>query len=168
MALFYLLLSQKSVSVFFSEITGASNLELKKPRKLTRFYGISHPMTDSHGYIYRSMNFVAFYGVHVAKYTIPPMGIQSVMGHEKNTKRTEETHEEKTGRFDRNPPSLVHSKVGWLVGDLQVYGCFQKYGENTPNHPFVHRVFHEINHPFWWFSPYFWKHPYGNKKGHGD
>ena len=22
------------------------------------------------------------------------------------------------------------------------------------------RVFHEINHPFWGFSPYFWKHPY--------
>ena len=21
------------------------------------------------------------------------------------------------------------------------------------------RVFHEINHPFWWFYPYFWKHP---------
>ena len=21
--------------------------------------------------------------------------------------------------------------------------------ENPPNHPFVHRVFHEINHPFW-------------------
>ncbi len=28
-----------------------------------------------------------------------------------------------------------------------------------PNHPFVHRGFHEINHLFWAFSPYFWKHP---------
>ena len=106
---FFLLLSQKSVSGFFCEITGASNLELKKPRKLTRFTGISHPMTDSHGtiarYIYhRSMNFVDFYGVHVAKYTMNLPWIPSV---------------------------LVHSKVGWLVGwlvvgDLQVYGCFQK------------------------------------------
>ena len=26
----------------------------------------------------------------------------------------------------------------------------------TPNHPFVHRVFHYFHHPFWWFSPYFW------------
>ena len=24
-----------------------------------------------------------------------------------------------------------------------------------PNHPFVHRVFHEINHPFWWVFPLF-------------
>ena len=26
--------------------------------------------------------------------------------------------------------------------------------------PFVHRVFHDFHHPFWGFSPYFWKHPY--------
>ena len=25
---------------------------------------------------------------------------------------------------------------------------------------FVHRVFHDFHHPFWGFSPYFWKHPY--------
>ena len=36
---------------------------------------------------------------------------------------------------------------------------FPKIGVGPPNHPFVHRVFHEINHPFWGFSPYFWKHP---------
>ncbi len=24
-----------------------------------------------------------------------------------------------------------------------------------PNHPFVHRVFHEINHPFWGPTPIF-------------
>ena len=29
-----------------------------------------------------------------------------------------------------------------------------------PNYPFVHRVFHYCHHPFWGFSPYFWKHPY--------
>ena len=30
-----------------------------------------------------------------------------------------------------------------------------------PNHPFVHRVFHEINHPFWGVkSPYFWFNTY--------
>ena len=25
-----------------------------------------------------------------------------------------------------------------------------------PNHPMFNRVFHEINHPFWGCSPYFW------------
>ena len=30
------------------------------------------------------------------------------------------------------------------------YGCWTKNrGFYPPNHPFVHRVFHEINHPFW-------------------
>ncbi len=30
------------------------------------------------------------------------------------------------------------------------YGCWTKNrGFYIPNHPFVHRVFHEINHPFW-------------------
>ena len=33
-------------------------------------------------------------------------------------------------------------------------------GKPPPNHPFVHRVFHYFRHPFWGFSPYFWKHPY--------
>ena len=35
-----------------------------------------------------------------------------------------------------------------------------------PNHQFVHRVFHYFHHPFWGFSPYFWKHPFkeGSKK----
>ena len=28
-------------------------------------------------------------------------------------------------------------------------------GKTPPNHPFVHRVFHEINHPFWRFLPIF-------------
>ena len=32
-----------------------------------------------------------------------------------------------------------------------------------PSHPFVHRVFHIINHAFWRCSPYFWKHPYQKK-----
>ena len=27
------------------------------------------------------------------------------------------------------------------------------------NHPFFNRVFHEMHHPFWVFSPIFWKHP---------
>ena len=31
-----------------------------------------------------------------------------------------------------------------------------------PNHPFGNRVWnHYFHHPFWGFSPYFWKHPYG-------
>ena len=33
-------------------------------------------------------------------------------------------------------------------------------GWKPPNHPFVHKVFHDFHHPFWGFSPYFWKHPY--------
>ena len=36
---------------------------------------------------------------------------------------------------------------------------FPKIGVGPPNHPFVHRVFHEINHPFWG-TPICWKHPY--------
>ena len=51
----------------------------------------------------------------------------------------------------------------WGNGSKQ-YGCFQqKIGVvNTPNHPFVHRVWnHYFHHPFWGFAPYFWKHPYG-------
>ncbi len=53
------------------------------------------------------------------------------------------------------PPQLI----------IQVYTCI-RLPESTwvfpkirvpPNHPFVHRLFHEINHPFWGvFSPYFW------------
>ena len=29
-----------------------------------------------------------------------------------------------------------------------------------PNHPFVHRVFHDFHHPFWGKHPYCWKHPF--------
>ena len=39
-------------------------------------------------------------------------------------------------------------------------GCFQKYGEN-PQIVHFNRVFHYFHHPFWGFSPYFWKHPDG-------
>ena len=35
-------------------------------------------------------------------------------------------------------------------------GVEPKIGVKTPNHPFVHRVFHDFHHPFWGFSPYFW------------
>ena len=31
-------------------------------------------------------------------------------------------------------------------------------GFSTPNHPILIK-FSIINHPFWGFSPYFWKHP---------
>ena len=43
-----------------------------------------------------------------------------------------------------------------------ICGCWTKNRGvfSRPNHPFVHRVFHERHHPFWgkiWgFSPYFW------------
>ena len=33
-------------------------------------------------------------------------------------------------------------------------------GFSPQNHPLKNRVFHYFHHPFWWFSPYFWKHPY--------
>ena len=33
---------------------------------------------------------------------------------------------------------------------------FPKIGVGPPNHPFVHRVFHDFHHPFWGFYPYFW------------
>ena len=41
---------------------------------------------------------------------------------------------------------------------LSWFGCWAKNrGGKTPQIiPFVHRVFHEINHPFWGVSPYFW------------
>ena len=29
----------------------------------------------------------------------------------------------------------------------------------APNYPMFNRVFHYFHHPFWWFYPYFWKHP---------
>ena len=39
------------------------------------------------------------------------------------------------------------------------YGCFQKQGENPQ---LKNRGFHYFHHPFWGFSPYLWKHPYGD------
>ena len=30
----------------------------------------------------------------------------------------------------------------------------------TPKSSHFNRVFHYFHHPFWGFSPYFWKHPY--------
>ena len=41
--------------------------------------------------------------------------------------------------------------------DIYIYGCFQKYG--TPKSSIL-IGFSIINHPFWGFSHYFWKHPY--------
>ena len=40
------------------------------------------------------------------------------------------------------------------------YGVFPKNRGKT--HQIIHfyRVFHYFHHPFWVFSPYFWKHPY--------
>ena len=37
-------------------------------------------------------------------------------------------------------------------------------GFSPPQIIHFYRVFHEINHPFWWFSPFFWKHPYEHQK----
>ena len=51
------------------------------------------------------------------------------------------------------------------IWEISRYGCWTKNnGTVPPNHPCVHRVFHEIHHPFWGFSyHYFWKHPYWAK-----
>ena len=38
---------------------------------------------------------------------------------------------------------------------VKKYGCFQKKGWFPPNHPHFNRVFHEKNHPFWVFCPFF-------------
>ena len=40
------------------------------------------------------------------------------------------------------------------------YGCQPKNNGKTPQIIHISRVFHYVHHPFWWFSPYFWKHPY--------
>ena len=39
-------------------------------------------------------------------------------------------------------------------------GGSKNMGFNPQIIPIVHRVFHYFHHPFWWFSPYIWKHPY--------
>ena len=40
---------------------------------------------------------------------------------------------------------------GYKLGFAKVYhGCQSKNrGKHPPNHPFVHRVFHDFHHPFW-------------------
>ena len=45
---------------------------------------------------------------------------------------------------------------------MKPLGVEAKIWETSPKHPFVHRVFHYINHPFWGFSiPLFLvQHPY--------
>ena len=50
---------------------------------------------------------------------------------------------------------LIHSSNMTFPRYLWV---FPKIGVGPPNHQF-YRVFH-LYHPFWGFSPYFWKHPY--------
>ena len=40
-----------------------------------------------------------------------------------------------------------------LRGVLHV-GVDPKIMGKPPNHPFVHRVFHDFHYPFWGFSPY--------------
>ena len=37
---------------------------------------------------------------------------------------------------------------------------FPKIMGKPLNHPLKKRVFHYFHHPFWGFSPYFWKHPH--------
>ena len=53
---------------------------------------------------------------------------------------------------------LQNWRTPWLFG-LNIWAFPKMVGKIPPNHPFVHRVFHYFHHPFWGFSPYFWKHP---------
>ncbi len=67
------------------------------------------------------------------------------------------------GNFITSKDGFVNLDCTW--GNVsEQYGCWTKNRGKIypPNHPFVHRVWnHYFHHPFWWFSPYFWKHPYG-------
>ena len=48
---------------------------------------------------------------------------------------------------------------GWDSSIWGRCGCWTKNrGGKTPQSIHFNGVFHEINHPFWIFSPYFWKH----------
>jgi len=54
-------------------------------------------------------------------------------------------------------PEITHRPHVFGTGHLDVS---ENSGWKPPKfHPFVHRVFHEINHPFLGY-PYFWKHPF--------
>ena len=56
------------------------------------------------------------------------------------------------------------SKKQQAIQALKVHGCWTKSKGKTPQIMNFNRVFHEIHHPFWGFSPYFWKHPHQNIK----
>ena len=50
----------------------------------------------------------------------------------------------------RANPRLENKKTYHIYMDVS-----KNNGKTPPNHPFVHRVFHEINHTFWVFFPLF-------------
>ena len=50
-------------------------------------------------------------------------------------------------------------KIYSHLNGKQDLGVNPKIGGKPPNHPFVHRVFHEINHPFWRVFPLFLETP---------
>ena len=50
-----------------------------------------------------------------------------------------------------------------LPPELRNFGSNMGVSENSGFSPQIihfNRVFHYFHHPFWGFSPYFWKHPY--------
>ena len=52
----------------------------------------------------------------------------------------------------------------WLASPKnRVIWVFPRIGVFTPKSSILRR-FSIINHPFWWFSPYFWNHPFVEKK----
>ena len=51
------------------------------------------------------------------------------------------------------PPGHLKLIDGHMAGPPRIMGVY------PPNHPFVHRVFHDFHHPFWGTTK-FWKYPY--------
>ena len=49
--------------------------------------------------------------------------------------------------------------------DVEAIWMFPKIGVGPPNHPFL-IGFSIVNHPFWVFSIYFWKHLFGVSHTH--
>ena len=83
------------------------------------------------------------------RWVVPPISAESVPLHPKITGALSKRGG-KRGFRGLNP---------W---DDFLYRDVSKNEWYPPNHPWINRVFHYFNHPFWGKHPYFWKHPYIN------
>ena len=77
------------------------------------------------------------------------------------------------GSFPFYDKGHIGPQAWWLllVGVLfrfpsMPFGCWTKNRgcKTPPNHPFVHRVFHKINHPFWCTTIFWFNNHLGNQK----